>query len=164
MKAGLRLGFVEGDTKKKMAKTDFWLTQGGLLLIASWRRSGMAVSDIAKKIGITQKNLERLAKSSAALSEALKYDREQTDAMVEEALLKKALGFSTSEEKRVVKTNGQEEVTTVSKEVPPDVSAASAWLKNRCPDRWSDKPQDSNIEVIRKLEDIMGGIDAQADR
>ena len=147
-----------------MAKTDFWLTREGLLLIASWRRSGMSVSDIAKKIGISQKNLERMAKSDAALSEALRYDREQTDAMVEEALLKKALGFYMSEEKRVVKTNGQEEVTTVSKEVPPDVSAASVWLKNRCPDRWSDKPQDNNNEVIRRLEDIMGGIDAQADR
>ena len=145
-----------------MAKTDFWLTRGGLLLIASWRRSGLSVEEIAKKIGVSQKNLERLEKENAALSEALRYDREQTDAMVEEALLKKALGFSTSEEKRVVK-NGQEEVTTVSKEVPPDVSAASAWLKNRCPDKWRDKPQENDDEIIRRLEDIMGGIDAQAD-
>lgn len=147
-----------------MAKTDFWLTQGGLLLIASWRRSGESVSKIAEKIGISQKKLERLAKSERALSEALKYGREQTDAMVEEALLKKALGFYVSEEKRVVKVNGQEEVTTVSKEVPPDVSAASVWLKNRCPDKWRDKPQDNDDEVFRRLDKIMGDIDAEADR
>ncbi|HAL63314.1 MAG TPA: HNH endonuclease, partial [Clostridiales bacterium] len=67
-----------------MAKIDFWLTQGGLLLIASWRRSGSSVSEIAEKIGISQKKLESLAKSEKALSDALKYGREQTDAMVEE--------------------------------------------------------------------------------
>ncbi|MBR4172768.1 MAG: helix-turn-helix domain-containing protein, partial [Clostridia bacterium] len=119
-----------------MAKQDFWLTRGGILLIASWRRSGESVGKIAEKIGISAKKLERLSKKHKELFEALMYGREQTDAMVEEALLKKALGFFVSEEKRVIKANGQEEVTTVSKEVPPDVTAASAWLKNRCPDRW----------------------------
>lgn len=147
-----------------MAKTDFWLTRGGLLLIASWRRSGVSVSKIAEKIGISTKKLERLSKKNKMLSEALMYDREQTDAMVEEALLKKALGFFVSEEKRVLKANGQEEVTTVSKEVPPDVTAASAWLKNRCPDKWRDKPSENGNEVIKRLEEIMGGIDAEADR
>ena len=147
-----------------MAKTDFWLTRGGLLLIASWRRSGVSVSKIAEKIGISAKKLERLAKKNKVLSEALMYDREQTDAMVEEALLKKALGFFVSEERRVLKANGQEEVTTVSKEVPPDVTAASAWLKNRCPDKWRDKPSENDNGVMKRLEEIMGGIDAEADR
>lgn len=147
-----------------MAKTDFWLTRGGVLLIASWRRSGESVSKIAEKIGISAKKLERLSKRNELLSNALAFSREQTDAMVEEALLKKALGFFVSEEKRVVKANGQEEVTTVSKEVPPDVTAAAAWLKNRCPDRWRDKPTENDNEVFRRLEKIMGGIDAEADR
>lgn len=147
-----------------MAKTDFWLTKGGLLLIASWRRSGLSVSKIAEKIGISAKKLERLAEKNVSLMEALRYGREQTDAMVEEALLKKALGFFVSEEKRVVKANGQEEVTTVSKEVPPDVTAASAWLKNRCPNKWRDKPSEDDSEVMRRLDEIMGGIDAEADR
>ena len=147
-----------------MAKTDFWLTRAGIVLIASWRRGGKSVSEIAKKIGISQKSLERLAKSEKALSEALEYGREQTDAMVEEALLKKALGYYVSEEKRVIKPNGQEEITTVSKEIPPDVTAASAWLKNRCPDKWRDKPQDNDNEVFRRLEKIMGELDAEADR
>lgn len=147
-----------------MAKTDFWLTRGGLLLIASWRRNGAGVGKIAEKIGISAKKLERMAKKNLRLSQALMYDREQTDAMVEEALLKKALGFFASEEKRVLKANGQEEVTTVSKEVPPDVSAAAAWLKNRCPQKWRDKPTENDNEVFRRLEKIMGGIDAEADR
>ena len=147
-----------------MAKTDFWLTQEGLLLIASWRRSGDSAGRIAEKIGISKKKLESLAKSEKALYEALRYGREQTDAMVEESLLKKALGFYVSEEKRVVKSNGQEEITTVSKEVPPDVTACQAWLKNRCPDKWRDKPQDNDNEVFRRLDRIMGELDAEADR
>lgn len=147
-----------------MANTEYWLTKGGLLLIASWRRSGVSVSEIAKRMGISQKRLLELEKSNKALSEALKFDKEQTDALVEEALLKKALGFYVSEEKRVVKANGQEEVTVVSKEVPPDVSAASAWLKNRCPSKWRDKPSDENDEVLKRLEEIFGDIDAEAKR
>ena len=147
-----------------MAKTDFWLTKGGILLIASWRRSGESVSKIAEKIGISAKKLERLSKKDSRLFNALMYGREQTDAMVEEALLKKALGFFVSEEKRVVKSNGQEEVTTVSKEVPPDVAAASAWLKNRCPDKWRDKPTENDGEIFRRLGKIMEGIDVEADR
>lgn len=147
-----------------MAKTDFWLTKEGLLLIASWRRGGDSVSKIAEKIGISKKKLENLAKSEKQLFEALKYGREQTDAMVEEALLKKALGYFISEEKSVVKANGQEEITTVSKEVPPDVTACQAWLKNRCPDKWRDKPQDNDNEVFRRLDKIMGELDVEADR
>jgi len=147
-----------------MAKTDFWLTKGGLLLIASWRRSGLSLSEIAKRMGVSQKRLLLLEKSNKQLSEALRFDREQTDAMVEEALLKKALGFYVSEEKRVVKANGQEEVTVVSKEVPPDVSAASAWLKNRCPDKLRDKPNDDNQDIFNHLEKIFGGIDAEANQ
>ena len=54
--------------------------------------------------------------------------------------------------------------TTVSKEVPPDVTAASAWLKNRCPDKWRDKPQDNDNEVFRRLDKIIGELDAEADR
>ena len=147
-----------------MAKTEYWLTHGGLLLIASWRRSGLSVGEIAKKMGISQSRLQKLEKEHKSLEEALRYDKEQTDAMVEEALLKKALGFYVSEEKKVVKANGQEEVTVLSKEVPPDVSAASAWLKNRCPSRWRDKPSDDDDELYKRLDEIFGGIDAAADR
>jgi len=64
--------------------------------------------------------------------------------------------------KKVVKADGAEEVTTVYKSVPPDVSAASVWLKNRCPERWRDKPCED--DSLSKVDKILEEINAQANR
>lgn len=64
----------------------------------------------------------------------------------EDALLKRALGFTQEEiysEDIVDKESG--EVTNLTKRkiirktVPPDVRALLFWLKNRYPARWKDK-------------------------
>lgn len=64
----------------------------------------------------------------------------------EEALLKRALGFTQEEiysEDIIDKDSG--EVTNLAKRkvirksVPPDVRALLFWLKNRYPERWKDK-------------------------
>ena len=64
----------------------------------------------------------------------------------EDALLKRALGFTQEEiysEDIIDKESG--EVTNLAKRkiirktVPPDVRALLFWLKNRDPDRWKDK-------------------------
>ncbi len=147
-----------------MRKIDFWLTKEGLTLIQAWSRDGMARCEIAAKIGISAATFRRWEKENVGIFEAVKMGREITDISVENAILKKALGFETEEVKTVIKANGDEEVTTVRKSVPPDVSAASVWLKNRRPDKWKDKPQESNSGIYEKLDEIIGGIDAQADR
>lgn len=147
-----------------MKKNEFWTEKDGIMLIAAWRRDGLAVSDIARKIGVKLRTLLRWERSCAELHSALMESRERTDACVEAALLKKALGFRTTEEKYVVKADGKEEVTTVIKEVPPDVSAASVWLKNRRPDKWRDKPTEGGSDMYKKLDEFLGGIDADANR
>lgn len=146
-----------------MQKIDFWLTKEGLTLIQAWSRDGMARGEIAAKIGVSAATFRRWEKENIGISEAVKMGREITDITVENAILKKALGFETEEVKTVIKANGDEEITTVRKNVPPDVSAASVWLKNRRPDKWRDKPQESGNGIYEKLDEIIGGIDAQAD-
>lgn len=146
-----------------MQKIDFWLTKEGLTLIQAWSRDGMSRSEIADKIGISVATFRRWEKRNVGISEAVKIGRELTDITVENAILKKALGFETEEVKTVIKANGDEEVTTVKKNVPPDVSAAAVWLKNRRPDKWRDKPTEGNGGVYEKLDEIIGGLDAQAD-
>ena len=76
----------------------------------------------------------------AALTETPAADR------VEAALLKRALGFrqeEASSEELVDKKSGELlEVLkrrVITKEVPPDVRAVLFWLKNRCPERWSEQ-------------------------
>lgn len=146
-----------------MKKNEFWNNKEGLELIAAWRRDGMTIGEVARKIGIKARTLLNWGKKSPELHEALAESKENADARVEAALLKKAVGFKTTEEKYVVKSDGKEEVTTVIKEVPPDTSAASVWLKNRRPDKWRDKPEADN-DTSRRLDAILKEFDNEADR
>jgi len=85
-----------------------------------------------------------------------------TDYQVEDALLKKALGGVSTEVKKTEKKTGTETVT-VTKEVPADTSALQFWLKNKCPDKWSDKAEAvSNTE--ERLNKIFDSISHEADK
>ena len=71
----------------------------------------------------------------------------------EDALLRRALGFQQKEvysEDLVDKKTGEQlemlKRRVVSKEVAPDVRALLFWLKNRCPQRWSEKQAESNYD------------------
>lgn len=69
------------------------------------------------------------------ISEALKRGKEVIDRQVENALLKRALGYKYYE----VTIEGGVETKRVTKEVVPDTTAQIFWLKNRKPDVWRDK-------------------------
>ena len=57
---------------------------------------------------------------------------------MENALLKRALGYTYTETKKERTAEGVRTTTTI-KEVVPDTTAQIFWLKNRRPDRWRDK-------------------------
>lgn len=124
-----------------------WLTDEGLLKIEGWARDGLTNEQIAKYIGITQSTLYDWQKKYSEISEALKRGKEIVDRQVENALLKRALGYQYDEVTRElgVDPNTGDDTLIVSKvvtkEVQPDVTAQIFWLKNRKPDVWRDKQQ-----------------------
>ncbi len=128
-------------------KYEYWLSGDGLLLLTAWARDGMTDDQVAKKIGINTATLYVWKKKYSEICEALKRGKEPVDVEVENALLKRALGYSYSETTRELK--GGELVTTkvVQKEVVPDVTAQIIWLKNRKPDAWRDRPEDNKDEA-----------------
>jgi len=79
---------------------------------------------------------------------------------VEQALLRRALGLTITERRTEITDKGEKTVTT-EKQVPPDITAQMFWLKNRCPDRWREKPpeavpapENNLLEILRQtLED-----------
>jgi len=158
----LWVGHTKGKGKARMGKVDFWLTPEGLILLRAKSRDSLTKNELAKKLGIAPKTLSLWESKYPEIEEALRQGREITDVRVENAILKKALGFETTEIKKVVKADGAEEITTIQKCVPPDVSAASVWLKNRCPERWRDKPQEE--DSLSKVDKILEEINAQANR
>lgn len=120
-----------------MAKYDEWLTEEGLLLIEGWARDGLTDEQIAGNMGIATSTLYEWKKKYPEISESLKRGKEVVDRHVENALLKRALGYSYEE----VTIEGGIETKRVRKEVVPDTTAQIFWLKNRKPHEWRDKQQ-----------------------
>ena len=140
-----------------------WLNDDKLLLLQRWARNGLADEQIAKNIGISRSTLNEWKRKFPLISDTLKKGKEIVDTEVENALLKKALGgtFTEVTKERVLNTvtNTHELVVTksVTKDIPPDVTAQIFWLKNRCPEKWRDKPTEKNIsedKIADKLAEI----------
>ena len=149
-------------------KFEYGLTDDGLTLLEGWTRDGLTDEQIAEKIGISRSTLSDWKNKFSDISDALKKGKEIVDIQVENALLKRALGYEYDEQ-RIEKSekDGTKIIQTV-KHVPPDVGAAAFWLKNRRPDKWRDKPTvDANAEIMQKLDEMMGelkdGIQQEAD-
>ncbi|RXM53955.1 transposase [Clostridium tetani] len=122
-----------------------------LILVEGWARNGLTDEQIAKNLGIGYSTLKEYKKKYPAFLAALKKGKEVIDFEVENALLKKALGFKERVQKafkikNVEYDNGKrvretEEVILVDEEqyTPPDTTAQIFWLKNRKPEEWRDK-------------------------
>lgn len=142
-----------------MAKGKYqeWLTPGGLLKIEGWARDGLTDEQIAQNIGINPATLYDWKKKYDEISEALKRGKEVVDRQVENALLKRALGYEYDEVKEKYESGELTERTVTKKEVSPDVTAQIFWLKNRKRNTWSDRqsieltqPIDKSIEEMEE--------------
>lgn len=141
-----------------MAKGKYqeWLTEEGLLQLESWARDGLTDEQIASNMGITRKTLSEWKTKYGDICDTLKRGKAVVDIQVENALLKRALGYSYDEvtRERVLDydpSTGQvvgshmEITKTVKKEVQGDTTAQIFWLKNRRPEQWRDK-RDVSVE------------------
>lgn len=143
-----------------MAKYTEWLQPEGLLKIEGWARDGLTDEQIAHNIGIRRETLIAWKKQYPNISNTLKKGKEVVDRQVENALLKRALGYSyieTTKESLPVYDSSTGDILgykmqvtkEVTKEVQPDTTAQIFWLKNRKPTEWRDK---QNIQVEGSLD------------
>lgn len=132
-----------------------------ILLIHYMAGDGLNESQIAKKLGITKNKLRSLLRESNTSIDELFYKKILTQYAVEEALLKKALGGTTTEVKQTDKGQGVETVKT-TKEIAADTTALQFWLKNKYPQRWGEKASDTQ-KTEELLEKIFNSISSQAD-
>ncbi|MEK4449922.1 helix-turn-helix domain-containing protein [Paenibacillus sp. FSL L8-0506] len=134
-----------------MAKGKYheWLTPEGLALLEGWARDGLTDEQIADNMGIKRATLYEWKKRYPDISDTLKKGKEVIDRHVENALLKRALGYRYDEVTREPGTVEDEETgelkqvmvetKRVTKEVQGDTTAQIFWLKNRKPEQWRDK-------------------------
>lgn len=135
-----------------MAKGKYqeWLTPEGLLKIEGWARDGLVDKQIAENIGVTEQTLNVWKKNYPSFLESLKRGKEVVDRQVENALLKRALGYEYEEVKEKYEGDRITERTVTKKEVAPDTTAQIFWLKNRKRNIWSDR---QSIELTQPLDE-----------
>jgi hypothetical protein len=125
-----------------------------LLLIEAWCRDGLTEAQICDNLDVSQESFIQYKKQFPELVEVLKKGKEVIDIMVENALLKAALGYEYEETKETA--DGFERSTKMAH---PNTTALIFWLKNRKPQQWRDKQEvDMNaiVEYSVKLPEPKG--------
>lgn len=128
-------------------KYEYWLTPEGLVKLEGWARDGLTDEQIAQNIGIVESTLYEWKNKYSEISESLKKGKEVVDYEVENALLKRALGYTVKEEK--LTKDG--EVVELERKIPGDVTAQIFWLKNRKPSTWRDKPETDKADDMSEM-------------
>lgn len=82
-------------------KYEYWLTPEGLLRLGGWARDGLTDEQIAHNMGISRSTLSEWCKKYPDISDTLKMGKEIVDRQVENALLKRALGYTYNEDKYI---------------------------------------------------------------
>lgn len=143
-------------------KYEYWLTPDGLTRLEAYARDGLTDELIAGKMGIRRETLYDWIKKFPNISNALKRGKEVIDTEVENALLKRAMGYTYEEvTKEAVKDRKTGKISLeitkiVKKEVQPDTTAQIFWLKNRKPAEWRDKTdvEHSGSLGVKIIDDI----------
>ena len=138
-----------------------WLTDDGLVLVQGWARDGLTDEQIAKNIGIAPRTYYEWQERFPQFRQAIKKGKAPVDVQVENALLKRALGYeyeeTITEIEEVEEGRQKKHIRRIKKHMPPDVGAIVFWLKNRKPGRWRDKietaPEIGN-ELLQSLFDL----------
>lgn len=153
---------------RNSSKAAEWVEdEENLMLIECWARDGFTNADISEKIGIGESTFSKWVSKYPELKEALRNGRELVDYKVENALLKSALGYKTTESKvTLIMRDGvvvEEREETTEREIAPNTTAAQVWLYNRLPKKWkknrdnvldlSDEDTSIQITVVNKSTD-----------
>jgi hypothetical protein len=128
----------------KLAKSKWEYVKAKLHLVEKWARDVICEEDIAKALGISITTLSSYKVDHPEILRAIKRGKETLNTELENALIKKALGYDYEEKKVYTKTENGQAVTyteITKKHQPPDTGALFGLLKNKDPEHYSDNPQ-----------------------
>lgn len=157
-------------------KAEQWLEPDNLTLLTAWARDGLIDEEIAKKMNINPTTLYNYKKKYPQIVEALQKGKELVDIEVENALFKKALGYTVTVQKAfklkdvIYGENGKkisekERIEYAEEEVhiPADTTAQIFWLKNRKKAQWRDKVEvETNDDELNKVKELISKISNEA--
>lgn len=140
--------------KGRTGMYETWQQKDNLTRLTGWARQGLTHEQIAVNIGVNVGTLYNWKKKYKKIDEALKKGKDVVDFEVENALLKRALGYSYEEVKTTVESYGDEEAEPkfkreiTVKHVPADTTAQIFWLRNRKRLEWTNK---DGVDVARVM-------------
>lgn len=117
-------------------------------------RCGLTDEEMAKELGVGIRTFYRWKKTYPEFCQALKENKGFVDALVEDSLLKKAIGYEIEEVEVTASKDGKNSRIKKTKKWIHDTTAAIFWLKNRQPDRWRDTQNISHEGEITSTKKI----------
>lgn len=132
--------------------------------IGSWVRAGATQCEIASALGIAASTFSSYCDQYQELRDLVKTEKMAGVPEIKLTLYKRAKGYEYEETKTYIKRDeetGKETsyVETIKKQMPPDVSACLAYLRN-CGEDWSDrdkltvKMKEREMELREKMVDM----------
>ena len=123
----------------RKGKYEEWEEPEKITLIEGWARNGLSEKQIAHNMGISYSTFREWKKKFPTFSALIKKTKEVADLEVENALFKRAVGYTVTEIKETESDKDGKKVETITKHIPGDVTAMIFFLKNRKPNEWRDK-------------------------
>ena len=121
----------------------------------AWSLAAMGATneDIASAIGVSKRTIIRWAKEHESFGKALSEGKAVSDARVIRSLYQSAIGYDYEEKKRIVEIDKDGntkpvKVETTTKHVPGSVAAQCFWLKNRQREKWQDRPEFYQGDIV----------------
>lgn len=118
-------------------------------------RCGLTDEQMAKEFGVGIRTFYRWKKTYPEFCQSLKENKDFVDALVEDSLLKKAIGYEIEEVEVTASKDGKNSRIKKTKKWIHDTTAAIFWLKNRQPDRWRDTQNlnhEGEITATKKID------------
>lgn len=150
-----------------MAKSKWPQVADSLVMIEKWARDGLTEKQMCKNLKVGTTSFNEYKKQHPELLEALKKGNGPFIAEVENALVKRALGYEYVETKTYMKSEEGKEVKYVEKTnkyQAPDVAACFIILKNKDKtfdgkSNWSNDPakldlEKQTLELRKKVEEL----------
>ena len=111
--------------------------------IEEWARDGFTDKEIAARLLVSENSFAAYKNEHEELREALESGA-YADTLVENAFFKSCIGYKVKVKVPIkVRLSGEDSVIAVDEEkyIPPNTKAQILWLKNRRPEKWSEKTE-----------------------
>jgi hypothetical protein len=111
---------------------------------------GATNEELARFFEVSPRTIDNWIATHRAFAEAVANGKLFADAEVACRLYERAIGYVQTIERKEV-CRGEEKVITTKVQHPPDTNACMFWLRNRQPDKWGRRLEDSSTSAEELL-------------